>query len=208
MGYFCNRAPNTTYFTRFCATSTSTPRKHRFLRGFMNHSVQKIMERQKTHILQRFLPHQLALYNAFGILLRRDIQTMGLFKVFCHGFWHDITKTRVYCVLGHEVNRLFLHQGTENFVFYKVLCNTVQKTSYFYAVSAWAVFSATKSRKHSFSQGFTPHGSENLVFYVGLVHPRYFHGRTSKTSIFAVIFATPHKKHCILRGFGADPIFL
>ena len=113
-----------------------------------------------------------------------------------------------YRVLCHEVNRLFLHQGAKNVVFYEVLCNTVQKISYFYAVSEWAVFSATKSRKHHFSRGFTPHGSENLVFYVGLVHPQYFHGRTSKALFFAVIFATPHKKHRILRGFRADPIFL
>ena len=113
-----------------------------------------------------------------------------------------------YHVLCHEVNRLFLHQGSENVVFYEVLYNTVQKTSYFYAVSAWTLFSATKSRKHRFSRGFTPHGSENLVFYVGLMHPRYFHNRMSKASFFAGIFATLHNSHCILRGFGADPLFL
>ena len=113
-----------------------------------------------------------------------------------------------YRVLCYKTNRLFLHQGTENLVFYEVLCNTVQKTSYFYAVSAWVVFSATGYRKPCFLLGFTPHGTEHLVFYVGLVQPLYFRNRTSKASFFAVIFATPNKKHCILRGFGADPIFL
>ena len=129
-------------------------------------------------------------------------------KFFATGSGPISQKHMFYRVLCHEVNKLFLHQGTENVVFHEVLYNTVQKTLCFYAVSACAVFSATRTRKHRFSRGFTPHGSENLVFYVGLVHPRYFHNRMSKALFFAVIFATPHKKHCILRGFGTDPIFL
>ena len=102
-----------------------------------------------------------------------------------------------YRVLCHEVNRLFLHQGTENVVFYEVLYNTVQKTSYFYAVSAWTVFSATRSRKPCFSRGFTPHGSENLVFYVGLMHPRYFHNRMSRTLFFCGDFSQHRTKNIV-----------
>ena len=166
------------------------------------------MERRKPRILRRFLSHQLAFYNACGIFLWRDIQTMGLFKVFRHGFWHHITKTRVLsCFMPRgeqvvsapgcqkrRVLRGFMQHRTENLIF---LCD--------FRVG---LFSATKSRKHRFSRGFTPHGSENLVFYVGLMHPRYFHNRMSKASFFCCDFCNTAQKHRILRGFGADPIFL
>ena len=193
------------FFTRFSATSTSTPWKHGFLRGFYESQSRKSWSAENLVFYDVFCHISSHFTMPLGYFCEETFKRWDCSKFFATASGTIWQKHMFYCVLCHEVNRLFLHQGTENVVFYKVLCNTVQKSLYFYAVSAWIVFSATRSRKHCFSREFTPHGSKNLVFYVGLMHPRYFHNRMSKALFFAVIFATPHKKKKYFTWFRGRP---
>ena len=157
MGFFCNRAPNNTCFTGFCTISTSTPRKHRFLKRFYEPPSRKSWSDENLVFYDVFFCHISSHFTMpLGYFCEETFKRGDCSKFFATASGTISQKHMFYRVLCHAVNRLFLHQGTENVVFYEVLYNTVQKPCIF-----------TQFPRGPF---FLQRSLENTVFHEGLRH--------------------------------------